>query len=118
MLVKVHETVSPAFSVIVAVGLAIDAVDWLAPAGSSVQLMLFNSHAGLVAGSSSLTVYVPAAMSPLLVVAPRASEKSAGAVVLPSQLCSNAKVCVALPVPVLLTTMRAFWSFVYVHVAT
>src|ERR1051325_213687 len=80
--------------------------------------MLFNTHVGVVAGSSSLTVYVPGAMSPLLVLLPIANEKSAGAEVLPSQLCSNGKVCAALPVPVLLTTMRAFWSLVYVHVTT
>jgi hypothetical protein len=87
-----HETVSPAANVIVAVGLAIDDVDWLPPAASSVQLMLFNTHAGVVDGSSSLTVYVPGAMSPLLVLSPIASEKSAGGVVLPSQLCSNGNV--------------------------
>ena len=56
LLVNVHVMVSPALSVIVAVGLAIEVVDWLAPAASSAQLMLFNSQAGVVAGSSSLTV--------------------------------------------------------------
>src|SRR4051794_35715175 len=88
-LVNVHVTVSPAFSVMVAVGLAADVVDWFEPAGSSPQTMLFNSQTGVVAGRSSETVYVPGAMSPLFDEVPSVRMKSAGGVVLPSQFCSN-----------------------------
>src|SRR3954451_4652288 len=106
-LVNVQVTVSPASNEMVAVGLATDVVDWFDPAESSPQTMLFNSHAGVVAGSNSETVYVPGVMSPLLVEVPRVSVKSAGGVVLASQLCSKPKVSTGLPVPVLLTMIRA-----------
>src|SRR3954453_23186508 len=55
-LVKVQVTVSPASSVMVAVGLATDVVDLFEPAESSPQTMLFSSHVGVVAGRSSETV--------------------------------------------------------------